>query len=186
MTLPPITGSNCKVAVSDSRQRNMSARNSDRMDSFAKLRCKKSDGKLQCSETAAKGKSYSEKHCLQMKNQGEKNKREREVGKVTGSGEFSGGGNGERSCKKRRRKDSESDGSDNNSTVVKDLRKRQSIPKKDRADRVVDSGVINSDNNESNFGNGKVEFGVEQRSSTEEQSKSGSRSPVSFCCCFFF
>ena len=148
------------------------------MDSFAKLRCKKSDGKLQCSETAAKGKSYSEKHCLQMKNQSEKNKREREEGKVTGSGEFSGGGNGERSCKKRRRKDSE--------TMVKDLRKRHSIPKKDRADRIVDNGVINSDNNESNFGNGKVESGVEQRSSTEEQSKSGSRSPVSCCCCFFF
>ncbi|XP_019081261.1 lysine-specific demethylase JMJ27 isoform X6 [Vitis vinifera] len=143
------------------------------MEASVDFRCKKSAGKWRCSETASKGKSYCEKHCLQIKNQSERKKREREEGKISGSGEFAGGGGGERTGeKRRRRKESDSDGSDDNSTLVKDLRKRHPITKKDRVNRIVD---INSDKIESNCGNGKAESGGGQRSSTEDQSKSGSR-----------
>lgn len=166
---------------SDSLRRKISAVNSDRMEASVDFRCKKSAGKWRCSETASKGKSYCEKHCLQIKNQSERKKREREEGKISGSGEFAGGGGGERTGeKRRRRKESDSDGSDDNSTLVKDLRKRHPITKKDRVNRIVD---INSDKIESNCGNGKAESGGGQRSSTEDQSKSGSRIPVS---CFFY
>lgn len=158
---------------SDSLRRKISAVNSDRMEASVDFRCKKSAGKWRCSETASKGKSYCEKHCLQIKNQSERKKREREEGKISGSGEFAGGGGGERTGeKRRRRKESDSDGSDDNSTLVKDLRKRHPITKKDRVNRIVD---INSDKIESNCGNGKAESGGGQRSSTEDQSKSGSR-----------
>lgn len=133
---------------------------------------------------AADGKSYCENHGLQIKNQSEKKKREREEGKVTASGEFAGGGGERRDEKRRKKKESESDRSDENSTLVKDLPKRHSIPKKDKVNRIVDNGASNSEDTESNSGDGKVESGVGQRSSTKEQSKSGSRLPVS--CSFFF
>lgn len=133
---------------------------------------------------AVKGKSDWEKSRLPMKNQSDRKKRVRDEGKRCGSGEFDGGagGGGERTGVKRRRKESVSDESDDNLIQAQHLRRRRSILVGDRVNRIVDSDCITSDV-DSYGGNGKAGPAGGQRSSIEQQSKCGSRLPVS---CFFF